>query len=55
MYLPNVPNHRNFLFILSSFNKHAKIKHAARAIIKFNDHICIIDYVGDLQHEINNF
>ena len=47
-YLSNVTNNRYFLLIFTSFSEHTKVKHPTRTIIKFDNNICIVNYIWNL-------
>lgn len=53
-YLPNVTNNRYFLLIFTAFSKHAEVEHPSRTIVKFNNNICIVNYIWYLNTKLKN-
>ena len=43
--LSNITNDAYFLLVFTPFSKHTEVKHASRTILKFNNDVCIVNYV----------
>lgn len=50
-YLSDVTNNRYLLLIFTPFSKHTKVKHPTRTIIKFDNNICIVNYIWYLNEK----